>query len=202
MKDDYGYLRFEPQSELLKQKGRVTAYKIDVERFVSQFKEDDVYLIARIVVFKDRCLSQYGGSKYAVWNYKTGAPWVGVKGTETVVAEDGTEKEQLVYYDENWVDPYCEEVWEYNIAVAGTGYVGLSLAVLLAQHNHVTAVDIIPDKVDMIKLILQQCGQFVEHGRTVCKTAEIVSDGIIVPVIRILIPDGHTHHSQHALFQI
>ena len=38
----------------------------------------------------------------------------------------------------------------YNIAVAGTGYVGLSLAVLLSQHNHVTAVDIIPEKVDMI----------------------------------------------------
>lgn len=37
-----------------------------------------------------------------------------------------------------------------KIAVAGTGYVGLSLAVLLAQHNKVTAVDIIPDKVELI----------------------------------------------------
>ena len=37
-----------------------------------------------------------------------------------------------------------------KIAVAGTGYVGLSLAVLLAQHNVVTAVDIIPEKVDLI----------------------------------------------------
>lgn len=37
-----------------------------------------------------------------------------------------------------------------NIAVAGTGYVGLSLATLLAQHNHVMAVDIIPEKVDMV----------------------------------------------------
>ncbi len=37
-----------------------------------------------------------------------------------------------------------------KIAVAGTGYVGLSLAVLLAQHNEVVAVDIIPEKVDMI----------------------------------------------------
>ena len=37
-----------------------------------------------------------------------------------------------------------------NIAVAGTGYVGLSIATLLAQHNHVTAVDIIPTKVDLI----------------------------------------------------
>ena len=38
----------------------------------------------------------------------------------------------------------------YNIAVAGTGYVGLSLATLLAQHNHVVAVDIVPEKVEMI----------------------------------------------------
>ena len=37
-----------------------------------------------------------------------------------------------------------------KIAIAGTGYVGLSIATLLAQHNHVTAVDIIPEKVDMI----------------------------------------------------
>ena len=37
-----------------------------------------------------------------------------------------------------------------NIAVAGTGYVGLSIATLLAQHNEVTAVDIIPEKVEMI----------------------------------------------------
>lgn len=52
----------------------------------------------------------------------------------------------------------CEDVTDahttvenaYNIAVAGTGYVGLSLATLLAQHNHVVAVDIVPEKVDMI----------------------------------------------------
>lgn len=37
-----------------------------------------------------------------------------------------------------------------NIAVAGTGYVGLSLACLLAQHNTVTAVDVVPEKVDLI----------------------------------------------------
>ena len=37
-----------------------------------------------------------------------------------------------------------------KIAVAGTGYVGLSIATLLSQHNHVTAVDIIPEKVEML----------------------------------------------------
>jgi len=37
-----------------------------------------------------------------------------------------------------------------KLAVAGTGYVGLSIAVLLSQHNTVTAVDIVPEKVEMI----------------------------------------------------
>ena len=37
-----------------------------------------------------------------------------------------------------------------KIAVAGTGYVGLSLAILLAQHNHVVAVDVVPEKIELI----------------------------------------------------
>lgn len=43
-----------------------------------------------------------------------------------------------------------EDNTKYNIAVAGLGYVGMSLAVLLAQNNHVTAVDIAPEKVEKI----------------------------------------------------
>ena len=39
---------------------------------------------------------------------------------------------------------------ELKIAVAGTGYVGLSMAVLLAQHHEVKAVDIVPEKVELI----------------------------------------------------
>ena len=37
-----------------------------------------------------------------------------------------------------------------NIAIAGTGYVGMSIATLLAQHNEVTAVDVVPERVDMV----------------------------------------------------
>ncbi|SUY38528.1 nucleotide sugar dehydrogenase [Clostridium perfringens] len=54
----------------------------------------------------------------------------------------------LFLNDENKASPLkCSPL---NIAVAGTGYVGLSIATLLAQNNHVTAVDIIPEKVEMI----------------------------------------------------
>ena len=42
------------------------------------------------------------------------------------------------------------EFKDLKIAVAGTGYVGLSIATLLAQHHHVTAVDVVPEKVDML----------------------------------------------------
>ena len=54
-----------------------------------------------------------------------------------------------------FIETFQETTWEIvrmnkKIAVAGTGYVGLSLAVLLAQHNQVTAVDIVPEKVALI----------------------------------------------------
>ena len=52
---------------------------------------------------------------------------------------------------------------EYRIAVAGTGYVGLSLAVLLSQHHQVTAVDIIPEKVEKINRFISPIqDQYIE----------------------------------------
>ena len=45
---------------------------------------------------------------------------------------------------------YLKPMKKYNIAVAGTGYVGLSIATLLAQHNHVVAVDVVSEKVELI----------------------------------------------------
>ena len=43
---------------------------------------------------------------------------------------------------------------EIKIVVAGTGYVGLSMATLLAQHNQVVAVDIVPEKVEKINVVI------------------------------------------------
>lgn len=120
MKDDYGLLRYDTKDPLVKEKGKVTQYAVNLDHFVSEFKKENVYLIARIVVFKDRNLSRYGNSKYAVWNYKTNEPWMGIRGYDEVKNEETGEVIEKTpdYYDENWVDPYCPEVWEYNVAIS------------------------------------------------------------------------------------
>lgn len=119
MKDDYGLLRYETQDPYVKSMAKVTQYKVDIDHFIEEFKKDNVYLVARIVVFKDRNLGNYGGGKFAVWNYKTNTQWVGLKGYEDVLDEEGQVIDKTpTYYDELWVDPYCPIVWEYNVAIA------------------------------------------------------------------------------------
>jgi hypothetical protein len=119
MKDDYGLLRYNTQDPLVKEKGFVSQYAVDLDQFVERFKSEDIYLIARIVVFKDKHLSQYGGGKYAVWNKSSQSRWVGTKGEKEITDEEGNVTgTETLYYDEHWVDPYCHEVWEYNVAVA------------------------------------------------------------------------------------
>lgn len=119
MKDDYGFLRYRSNDPLVSEKARESMYSIDIDAFIDRFKKANIYLIARIVVFKDRNLYAWKSNKYAVWDGKKNAPWVGIKGYEDVPAEDGKAAEKkTVFYDEYWVDPYSEEVWEYNTAIA------------------------------------------------------------------------------------
>lgn len=87
---------------------------------------------------------------------------------------------------------------KYNIAVAGTGYVGLSIATLLSQHNHVTAVDIIPEKVELInnkkspmayfgftnKLLKGETIQIFNYGN--CKRDFTYVDDIVEGVKRVM----------------
>ena len=119
MKDDYGLLRYDTKDPLVKEKGYVSQYAVDLDPFVERFKSEGIYLIARIVVFKDKHLSQYNGGKYAVWNKSSQSRWVGTKGEKEITdAEGNVTGTETLYYDEHWVDPYCHEVWEYNVAVA------------------------------------------------------------------------------------
>jgi hypothetical protein len=119
MKDDYGLLRYKTDNPKVLKKATVSTYAIDIEKFVKQCKENGIYLVARIVVFKDRNLWRYDGNKYAVVDSQTGEPWRGIRNYDIEKDENGKEiSRTATYYDEHWVDPYCEDVWEYNIDIA------------------------------------------------------------------------------------
>jgi hypothetical protein len=111
MKDDYGLLRFDSKDPRILEKGYTSRYAANLDNFVESFKKNDIYLIARIVVFKDRNLATYDKEQYAIWNQNTNSRWTGIRGYAA-----GTRAPE--YYDENWVDPYSEEVWEYNVWIA------------------------------------------------------------------------------------
>jgi hypothetical protein len=136
MKDDYGRLRFTPKNQEITNWGRVFR-PVDIDVFLREMKDRGIYTVARIVVFKDPEAARKQGGKYAVWDTKNSKPWVGYYDTRRKKspndrAEDGNsalESEILpaddpayeiirTYYDERWVDPYSEEVWAYNAAVA------------------------------------------------------------------------------------
>jgi hypothetical protein len=132
MKDDYGRLRFAPENPELARRGRVFR-PVDIDSFLKSMKERGIYTAARIVVFKDPELAKKENGKYAIWDRKTGKPWAGYYDTRRPKSQDGAgqkdansafETEILpssdpnteilrTYYDERWVDPYSEEVWEY-----------------------------------------------------------------------------------------
>ena len=62
----------------------------------------------------------------------------------------------IIYKDNKVSGGYRIMKKDYKIAVAGTGYVGLSIATLLSQHHQVTAVDIIPEKVEKIRMTISK----------------------------------------------
>ena len=126
MKDDYGGLRFDARTPELVAKKAVSSYAVKLDDFVPKMKEQGLYLIARIVVFKDRNLYRYNNNEMAVYDKSTNAPWRGLRRMEdkkdadgnVILDEAGNPVKEAVYFDEYWVDPYCEKVWEYNIQVA------------------------------------------------------------------------------------
>lgn len=106
MKDDYGFVRYNSKLKRVKDSGALKPF-INIEEFVSKARKNKIYLIARIVVFKDKRLYKTENGKFAVKN-KSGKPWLGYKNTNG-------KKENL---EEFWVDPYNEEVWKYNTEIA------------------------------------------------------------------------------------
>ena len=136
MKDDYGRLRFTPQNPLITNIGRVFR-PVDIDKFLKTMKDRKIFTVARIVVFKDPEAARKGEGKYAVWDGVSNKSWEGYYDTRRKKAPPGEEPETntalvtkilpdsdpeyeilRTWYDEKWVDPYSEEIWDYNASVA------------------------------------------------------------------------------------
>lgn len=104
MKDDYGRLRFAPRQALLQGMDR-TGEILDIESFAAEARAQGIYLIARIVVFKDEALYKWKSGALALRDSVSGGPWRGMKA-------DGQPIEEY------WVDPYSTDVWQYNVEIA------------------------------------------------------------------------------------
>jgi hypothetical protein len=138
LKDDYGRLRFAPRDPLVKSLGRSSS-PMDIEALVAEAKTKDVWLVARLPVFKDESLANAAGGKYAVWDSVNNKPWQGYKtvkkdppapvapnstppyaamGVTPPPAPTSPPAPERVPYGERWVDPYSEEVWAYDVAIA------------------------------------------------------------------------------------
>ena len=134
MKDDYGRLRFTPNNPEITAKGRIVN-PLDIDAFLKDMKERGIFTVARIVVFKDPVLAARENNKYAVWDSRNNRPWVGYEDRRVKRSEisDEDRRNELktffdtddpeyqiarTFYDEKWVDPYCEDVWEYTAMIA------------------------------------------------------------------------------------
>lgn len=110
-KDDSGYITYNTALSLPRQMGAVRSL-IDIQNFLKKVKEHQIYVIGRLVVFKDERLFRYQNHKYAIWDYKAGKPWGHL--VKTTDASGQTAWVQREF----WVDPYHADVWDYNIALA------------------------------------------------------------------------------------
>jgi hypothetical protein len=134
MKDDYGRLRFTPNNPYISERGRVFR-PLDIDEFLKNMKQRGIYTVARVVVFKDPVLAARDNNRYAVWDTRNGRPWVGYEDRRrrknTITAQERrNELNQFfpandpefeivrTFYDERWVDPYSEVVWDYTAALS------------------------------------------------------------------------------------
>lgn len=112
MKDDEGRITYNTSLELPLELGAVRK-RFELETLLEKAHENDIYVIGRIVVFKDPILYKYSANAYSIWDFKKEAPW------GNFMKQTDSETGEVTYVQrEFWVDPFSEFVWRYNIAIA------------------------------------------------------------------------------------
>ncbi len=112
-KDDSGKLRFRPRTPSL-QSASLGADCFDPEDLTRDAHARGLYLVARIVVFKDENLWRMSNGRLAIRDSGSGTAWQGYRTVAAGPQSPGGRK----LIGEYWVDPYSEEVWYYNVDIA------------------------------------------------------------------------------------
>jgi hypothetical protein len=111
-KDDFGYITYDTSLATPRRIGAVRK-RFNIDELVQAAHSNGLYLIGRIVVFRDEQLYDADNYAYAAWDKSINGPWRYLK--KSVDEQTG---EETTYQGEYWVDPYSEYVWDYNIAIA------------------------------------------------------------------------------------
>jgi hypothetical protein len=108
LKDDFGMVNYHSNLDIVKKIGSDKGTKINLKRFVKKMHENGIYVVARLVVFKDPVLFKYNNGKYAAFDKKNKKAW----------RAEFYRGKRVLRNKERWTDPYCSFVWKYNVAIA------------------------------------------------------------------------------------
>ena len=109
-KNDHGRLSYDSELPLARAMGAAPG-PIKLDRLIADAHAAGIYVIARLVVFKDPYLYDWDNHRVAIWDGELDEPW------RHLVLAEGDDPDTKVQR-EHWVDPFAPEVWDYNVAVA------------------------------------------------------------------------------------
>ena len=111
-KDDEGIVTYNTSLPVPYQAGAVRK-RINIGELIKKAHDMDIYIIGRIVVFKDEKLFRFNNTEYAVWNSSSNSPW-----GKKFKVEDSETGEITWEQREFWVDSFSEYIWNYNVSIA------------------------------------------------------------------------------------
>ncbi|HUX21120.1 MAG TPA: putative glycoside hydrolase, partial [Spirochaetia bacterium] len=112
VKDDHGHITYDTKVPLAHTLGAVHPY-FNLDELVKKAHANGIYVVGRLVVFKDEFLYQYDNHRYAIWDPKRDSPW----GHFVEETDKKTGKVSEVQ-KEFWVDPFSDFTWRYNLSIA------------------------------------------------------------------------------------
>ena len=113
-KTDDGRLTYDSELPLARAMGAAPG-PIKLDRLIADAHAAGIYVIARLVVFKDPFLFDWDNHRLAIWDTEQAGPWRHLVPAGDDSNDDSGDK---VVQREHWVDPFAPEVWQYNVAVA------------------------------------------------------------------------------------